>query len=57
MAEADGVAGADGRVAQGLGQEALADAVRSHQEDVLVLVEKLQREDGIQQSAIQGDRR
>ena len=52
MAEAHGVSGADGRVAQGLGQETLADAGRSHQEDVLVLVQKLQGEDGVQQSAI-----
>ena len=42
VAEAHGVAGADGRVAQGLSQKALADASRSHQEDVLVLVQKLQ---------------
>ena len=42
MDEPDGVSGADGGIAQGLGQEALADASRSHQQHMLVLVEKLQ---------------
>ena len=46
-----------GPVAQGLSQEALADAGRPYQEDVLVLVEKLQGEDGVQKPAIQGNRR
>ena len=57
MAETHGVSGADGRVAQGLSQEALADARRSHQQHVLVLVEKLQGESGVQQATIQGNRR
>ena len=43
------MASADRRVAQGLSEEALADAGRSDQQDVLVLVQKLQGEDGIQQ--------
>ena len=55
VAEADGVSGVDGGIAQGLGQKALADASRSHQEHVLVLVEKLQGEDGVQQTAVQGN--
>ena len=52
MAEAHGVSGADGGVAQGLGEEALADTGGAHQQDVLVPVEKLQGEYGIQQAAI-----
>ena len=50
--ETDIVSGADGSVAQGLSEEALADTCRSHQEDVLEPVEKLQGEDGVQQTAI-----
>ena len=57
MDEADGVAGADGRVVQGLGGETLADAGGSYQEHVLVPVQKLQGEDGVQQAAVQCDRR
>ena len=55
MAEAHGVSGLDGSVAQGLGEEALADASGAHQQDVLVPVEKLQGEYGVQQTAIQGN--
>ena len=43
------------RVAQGLGQEALADPGRTHQQHMLVLVQELQGEDGVQQPAVQGD--
>ena len=57
MDEAHGVSGADGGVAQCLGQEALADASGSHQQDVLVPVQKLQGENGVQQTAVQADRR
>ena len=53
--EAHGVSGADGGVAQGLGEEALADTGGAHQQDMLVPVEKLQGEDGVQQTAIQGN--
>ena len=53
--ETDGMSGADGSVAQGLGEEALADASPTYQEDVLVPVEKLQGEYGVQQAAIQGN--
>ena len=49
MAEAHGMSGSDGGVAQGLGEEALADTGGAHQQDVLVPVEKLQGEDGVQQ--------
>ena len=49
------VSGADGGVAQGLGEEALADTGGAHQQHVLVPVEKLQGEDGVQQTAIQGN--
>ena len=51
--EAHGVP--DGGVAQGLGEEALADTGGAHQQDMLVPVEKLQGEDGVQQTAIQGN--
>ena len=51
VAEAYGVSGADGRVAQGLGQKGLADAGRSHQEDVFVLVQKLRGEGGVKGAA------
>ena len=53
--EADGVSRAYGGEAQGLGQEALAHPRRSHQQDVLVLGQELQGEDGVQQAAVQGD--
>ena len=53
MDEADGVSGTDGGVAQGLAQEALADAGGSQQQHVLVPVQKLQGEDGVQQAAVQ----
>ena len=53
MDEAHGVSGTDGGVAQGLGQEALADAGGSQQQDVLVPVQKLQGEDCVQQPAVQ----
>ena len=53
--ETDGMSGADGGVAQGLGEEALADTGGAHQRDVLVPVAKLQGEDGVQQTAIQGN--
>ena len=55
VAEAHGVSGADGGVAQGLGEEALADTGGAHQQDVLVPVEKLQGEYGVQQTTIQGN--
>ena len=50
MGEPDGVPGSDGGVAEDLGQEALADAGGTHQQDVLVPVQELQGEDGVQQS-------
>ena len=53
--EAHGVSGPDRSIAQGLGQEALAHAGGSHQQDTLTLVEKLQGEGGVQQTAVQGD--
>ena len=53
--EADGVSRAYGGEAQGLGQEALAHPRGSHQQDVLVLGQELQGEDGVQQAAVQGD--
>ena len=57
MNEADGVPGPDGGVAQGLGHEALADAGGSHQQDVLVFVQELQGEDGVQQASVKRDGR
>ena len=44
-----------GGVAQALGEKALADASGARQEDVLVFVEKLQREDGVQQAAVESN--
>ena len=55
--EADGMSGADGGVAQGLGQEGLADAGGTHQQDVLVPGQELQGEDGVQQPSVHGDGR
>ena len=55
MDEAHGVSGADGGVAQGLGQEALPDTRRPHQENMFVLVQELQGEDSVQEPAVQGD--
>ncbi len=55
MAEADGVTAPDGGEAQGLGQEGLADTGGSHQQDVLVPVQELQGEDGVQEPSVQGD--
>ena len=55
--EADRMPGPDGGVSQGLGQEALADPCGSHQQDVLVLVQELQGEDGVQEPAVECDGR
>ena len=55
--ETHGVSGAYRSIAQGLGHEALADAGGTHQQDMLVLVEKLQGECGVQEPTVQGDRR
>ena len=55
MDEAHGVSCPDIRIAQSLGQEALAHTGRSHQQDVLVLVQELQGESGVHQSAVQND--
>ena len=41
VAEADGVSGAESRMSQGLGEEALADASWSYRQDAPVLVQKL----------------
>ena len=48
MDEADGVSGADGGVTQGLCEEALANAGGADEQDMFVLVQELQREDGVQ---------
>ena len=50
VAEAHGVSGADGGIAQRLGEEAFADASGPHQEDMLVLVQEFQGENGVQQT-------
>ena len=52
MDETHGVSGADGGVVQALGQEALADAGWTHQQDMSVLVEKFQGEDGVQPASV-----
>ena len=55
VAEADGVSGTDGGIAESLSHEALADAGRSPQQHALVLVQKLQGEYSVQQPAVQGN--
>ena len=42
-------------LAQALGQEALADAGGTHQEDVFALVQEFQGEGGVQEPSVQGD--
>ena len=54
MAETYGVTGADGGIAQGLGQEGLADTGGTHQQEVLVPGEEPQGEGGIQEPSVQG---
>jgi len=51
--EADAASGADGRVAERLGQEALADADGADEQDVLAAVEELQGEGGVEQAAVE----
>ena len=55
VAEADGVAGPDGGVAEGLGQEALAHAGGSHQQHVLVPGQEFQGEGGVEEPTVQGN--
>ena len=55
VAEAHGVSGADSGIAESLSEEALPHAGWSHQQHVLVLVQKLGREYGVQQTAVQGN--
>ena len=57
VAEAHGVAGTDRGIAQGLGQEALADPGGSDEQDVLAPSQEFQGEGGVQQSAVQSNRR
>ena len=52
MAEAHGVTGADGGIAQGLGQEGLAHTGGTHQQDMLVPGEELQGEGGVQEPTV-----
>ena len=46
MYEADGMAGSDGSISEGLSDEALAHADRSDEQDVLVAVQELEGEGG-----------
>ena len=55
MEEADGMTAPDSSVAQGLGQEGLADTGGAYQQDVLVPGEEFQGEDGVQEPAVQCD--
>ena len=52
-AEEHRVAGADGGRTQGLGQEGLADADRSQEEDVLPVGEETQGEELVQMTAVE----
>ena len=53
--EADGVSGPDGGIAESLGDEALAHAHRSDEQDVLVAVQELEGEGGVEEPAIERD--
>ena len=53
--EADAVPGADGGVAERLGEEALADADGADEQDVLAAVEELQRAGGVEEAAVEPD--
>ena len=53
--EADAVPGADGGVAERLGEEALADADGADEQDVLAAVKELQRAGGVEQPAVEPD--
>jgi len=54
--EADTVAGAYRGIAEGLGEKGFADTDWADQEDVLTALQKVQREDGVQQSTLHGYR-
>ena len=53
--EADAVAGADGSVAEGLGEEGLPHAHGADEEDVLVAGEEVQGKGGVEKATVQGD--
>ena len=53
--EARRASGADGGVAEGLGQEAPADADGADEQDVLAAVEELEREGGVEAAAVEPD--
>ena len=53
--EADAVPGADGSVAERLGEEALADADGAGEQDVLAAVEEVQRAGGVEEPAVEPD--
>ena len=55
--EAHLVAGATGRVAEGTGQEGLADADRAEKDDVLVAFDEAEGEEIADAVAVEGDRR
>ena len=55
--EAHSVASADGREAQGLRQEGLAHTGGADEQDMLVPGEELQREDSVQEPAVQSNAR
>ena len=55
MDETDSVSGSDGGEAEGLSQEAPADASRSHQQDVLMLGDEVHGEGGVDEPTVEGD--
>ena len=55
MDEADGMAGSDGSISEGLSDEALAHADRPDEQDVLVAVQELEGEGGIEESSVECD--
>ena len=55
MYEADGMAGSDGSISESLSDEALAHADRSDEQDVLVAVQELEGEGGVEESSVECD--
>ena len=55
MDEADSVSGSDGGEAEGLSQEAPADASRSHQQELLMLGDEVQGEGGVDEPPVEDD--
>ena len=55
MYESDGMPGSDSSISEGLSDEALAHADRSDEQDVLVAVQELEGEGGVEESSVECD--